>query len=292
MRTQLTAAREEIDQLRQRVQELEKQRDELNRSANLTKRLCIEMKEYNEQAVETLDDAGCIIANKNIIIDNLQARIAELEAENARLNSSPTIEACRQMIRDKAVIEASTLHEQLAAEQLNNKRLRDALEFLNARIVTMDLGGVVERALSIPASTEALDKYVEEKVKEARPDFRQMREMLRAMQAGELTVSRGIEILDMWHAGNWNDNMLPPVRQDLIEEDSMPVEIIDRCNQQISTLTRQRDLAVEALEKWDMFFGGDAETAVLTIAEDPSTLTGCQKATKEAMSAIKESEAK
>ena len=44
------------------------------------------MKEYNEQVVETLDDAGCIIANKNIIIDNLQARIAELEAENARLN--------------------------------------------------------------------------------------------------------------------------------------------------------------------------------------------------------------
>ena len=166
MRTQLTAAREEIDQLRQRVQELEKQRDELSRSANLTKRLCIEMKEYNEQAVETLDDAGCIIANKNIIIDNLQARIAELEAENARLNSSPTIEACRQMIRDKAVIEASTLHEQLAAEQLNNKLLRQALEYLNARIVTMDLGGVVERALSLPASTEALDKYVAEKVKE------------------------------------------------------------------------------------------------------------------------------
>ena len=42
-----------------------------------------------------------------------------------------------------------------------------------------------------------------------RPDFRQMREMLRAMQAGELTVSRGIEILDMRHAGNWNDDMLP-----------------------------------------------------------------------------------
>jgi hypothetical protein len=65
-------------------------------------------------------------------------------------------------------------------------------------------------------------------------DFREMREMLRAMQAGELTVSRGIEILEMWEAGNWNDSMLPPVRQDLIEEDSMPVEIIDR-------VTKQRD---------------------------------------------------
>lgn len=73
-----------------------------------------------------------------------------------------------------------------------------------------------------------------------RPDFREMREMLRAMQAGELTVSRGIEILDMWHAGNWNDNMLPPVRHDLIEEDSMPVEIIDR-------LKKQRDELLAAL---------------------------------------------
>ena len=41
------------------------------------------MKEYNEQVVETLDDAGCIIANKNIIIDNLQARIAKLEGDVA-----------------------------------------------------------------------------------------------------------------------------------------------------------------------------------------------------------------
>ena len=44
-------------------------------------------------------------------IEQLTARVRELEEENARLNSSPTIEACRQMIRDKAVIEASTLQE-------------------------------------------------------------------------------------------------------------------------------------------------------------------------------------
>lgn len=59
-------------------------------------------------------------------------------------------------------------------------------------------------------------------------DAREMREMLRAMQAGELTVSRGVELLDMWLAGNYSDDQLPPVRQDLIEEDAMPVEIIDR----------------------------------------------------------------
>ena len=52
------------------------------------------MKEYNEQVVETLDDAGCIIANKNIINDNLQAKVAELEAEVERL-SAAHVKACQ-----------------------------------------------------------------------------------------------------------------------------------------------------------------------------------------------------
>ena len=38
---------------------------------------------------------------------------------------------------------------------------------LRARIVTMDLGGVVERALALPCDTSALDAYVSEKMKEA-----------------------------------------------------------------------------------------------------------------------------
>ena len=36
---------------------------------------------YTEQAVETLDDAGSVIANKNIEIEQLRQRVAELEAE-------------------------------------------------------------------------------------------------------------------------------------------------------------------------------------------------------------------
>ena len=34
---------------------------------------------YTEQAVETLDDAGSVIANKNIEIEQLRQRVAELE---------------------------------------------------------------------------------------------------------------------------------------------------------------------------------------------------------------------
>jgi len=109
---------------------------------------------------------------------------------------------------------------------------------------------IVERLRAVgegvrePSCFEAADtiESLRARVKELeRPDFREMREMLRAMQAGELTVSRGIEILDMWHAGNWNDDMLPPVRQDLIEEDSMPVEIIDRLRARVAELEAEAD---------------------------------------------------
>ena len=54
---------------------------------------------------------------------------------------------------------------QLAAEQLNNKRLREALEAV-IKVHGYESGIPVE-AISTQASTEALDKYVAEKVKEA-----------------------------------------------------------------------------------------------------------------------------
>lgn len=58
------------------------------------------------------------------------------------------------------------LQDQLAELKEENARLK--AESRDARIVTMDLGGGVERALSLPAATEALDAYVAEKVKEAK----------------------------------------------------------------------------------------------------------------------------
>lgn len=69
----------------------------------------------------------------------------------------------------------------------------------------------------------------------------EMRQMLSAMQAGELTVSRGVELLDMWLAGNYSDDQLPPVRQDLIELDALPVEIIDRLKAELAAMTADRD---------------------------------------------------
>ena len=177
-------------------------------------------------------------------IEQLTARVRELEEENARLNSE--IEMLKSGKRSNI-----RLGMELAASQAYAEQLLEALEKL-ATIANQYAGHypyqvatIVDAALSLPADTSALDAYVAAKVKEA----------------GKFDM--------------WKTNPYTKVLETSIEQ-----------------LTKQRDLAVEALEKWDMFFGGDAETAVLTIAEDPSTLTGCQKATKEAMSAIKESEAK
>ena len=66
-------------------------------------------------------------------IETLRQQLAEKDAEIERLNSSPTIEACRQMIRDKAVIEASMLHAQLVEYQ---ERLTKALGLVGAESQT------------------------------------------------------------------------------------------------------------------------------------------------------------
>lgn len=69
---------------------------------------------------------------------------------------------------------------------------------------------------------------------------REMHNMLGAMQNGELTVSRGVELLDLWLAGNYTDDMLPPVREGL-GEDEMPWDRID-------ALTKQRDELLVAID--------------------------------------------
>ena len=85
-------------------------------------------------------------------IESLQFRIAELEAAHAAavLNNQQLLTLCKRA------------HE-FVRDGLENDGLSSLLE-----------------ALATPISTEALDAYVAEKV--TRPNFRQMREMLRAMR--------------------------------------------------------------------------------------------------------------
>ena len=52
---------------------------------------------YTEQAVETLDDAGSVIANKNIEIEQLRQRVQELKKERDALLEANRI-ACEDLV--------------------------------------------------------------------------------------------------------------------------------------------------------------------------------------------------
>jgi predicted RNase H-like nuclease (RuvC/YqgF family) len=138
-----------------------------------------------EQRNRALDDINAGRTVKKI--RDLESRMRELEEENARLkrtNSSyanltkakeSQLTNLRQRLyqlkgADSAIDSERQanceLTEQLAAEQLNNKLLRDALEAV-IKVHGYESGIPVE-AVSTTASTEALDAYVAEKVKISR----------------------------------------------------------------------------------------------------------------------------
>ena len=100
--------------------------------------------------------------------EQLTARVRELEWKNVRLKAES---------RDACLGLNDYYGRKLAAEQLNNKLLREALTTCVCAMQDYQAGiGITEmfdkgerlgrKALSLPAPTEALDKYVEEKVKE------------------------------------------------------------------------------------------------------------------------------
>lgn len=75
----------------------------------------------------------------------------------------------------------------------------------------------------------------------------EIREMLRAMQSGELTVSRGIELVDIWLAGNYSDDLLPPVRHGL-GEDEMPWDRIDKLTEQNNAMHTELNTAWQQIK--------------------------------------------
>lgn len=155
------------------------------------------MNEYNEQAVETLDDAGCIIANKNIIIDNLQARIAELEEENARLKAAVEY---AETIRVENI---AYFEKQLATSQLSETQLREALQtYIDeheecqdaddwmAMMCSMEAHHAADKALSQPSDISSLVSFVAEEVKELDEANEYHRQLARVSRDNELKVTK------------------------------------------------------------------------------------------------------
>ena len=142
------------------------------------------------------------------------------------------------------------LRAQLAAEQLNNKLLREALQaYIDeheecqdaddwmAMMCSMEAHHAADEALSQPSDTSALDSFVAEKVK---------------------------EIIES-HAPDWRN-----------VTNAQHVEMRQKFFDQIATLTRQRDLAVEAI------------TRAIDMVGHPDNITYLQQT----LDAIKESERK
>ena len=182
-------------------------------------------------------------------IEQLTARVRELEEEKRIAELIAELEHIREQ-KNLLWFEFSIATQQLAAEQLNNKLLRDALqEYIDeheecqdaddwmAMMCSMEARHTADEALALPHDTNALDAYVAEKVKEA----------------GKFDM--------------WKTNPYTKVLETSIEQ-----------------LTKQRDLAVEALEK------------IAAPVRVDGTYNRCREAceilAKETLSAIKESEAK
>ncbi len=170
-------------------------------------------------------------------IEQLQAKVAELEEEIERLRAD-NIAFARNLKGKSATTGATYEHicTQLAAEQLNNKRLREALEAV-IKVHGYESGIPVE-AISTQANTEALDKYVDEKVKGATTghveDIR--------FKNKEIEELRRIKMARFNNEDCW---IYQGDGEDHLESLSCPVVVYPSV---LIELTKQRDLAVEALE--------------------------------------------
>ena len=163
-------------------------------------------------------------------IEQLTARVRELEEENARLKSLATTKGAMGLLADQL--------KQLAASQAYAEQLREAIKQYLAENDPSEFGcacdplvgylcgpcfaykqqAVLRQALAQPSDTSALDSFVAEKVKEA----------------GKFDM--------------WKTNPYTKVLETSIEQ-----------------LTKQRDLAVEALESCVRDDDGCIASAIRTI---------------------------
>lgn len=69
-------------------------------------------------------------------------------------------------------------------------------------------------------------------------DPQEARVMLQCLQAGEMTVSRAMELLRIWLAGNYKDDMVPSPPDDsaLITDDKFPMELVRELRAKLAAL--------------------------------------------------------
>ena len=87
---------------------------------------------------------------------------------------------------------------------------------------------------------------------------RHIRKFLQALQAGEMSVSRAVEILDAWVGGYYEDEMvpLPPPDSCLIADDEFPMEIVRKLRSELAAAppTAQAEWWRPPELEWDEVF--------------------------------------
>ena len=202
------------------------------------------------------------MAPKTDVIEQLRARIAELEEEILieRSNGDHWRDAYSKWVNtDESARRLIELQEQLAAAQLNNKLLRKALEAV-IKVHGYESGIPVE-ALAQPSDTFALDAYVAEKVKDVQL---QDIEQYRLQMAGISTAA----------IGYWKeDDSIHP------DYDTPALHDVAKLYANYESRTKQCDLAVETLND------------LLEFAIDSTCgKTHAVESARQAIAAIKESE--
>jgi hypothetical protein len=211
--------------------------------ANLTKAQESQLTNLRQRLYQ-LKGADLAIDSERQANCDLTEQLAAAQEEIERLKATPPdkredlrcviSDLCRQVQERDAKLASS---EQLAAEQLNNKLLREALEAVIK--VHGYKSGIPVEAISTQASTEALDKYVAEKVKEATTghveDIRFKNKEVEELR--RIKMSR-FNNEDCWiYQGDGEDHL---------ESLSCPVVVYPSV---LIELTKQRDLAVEAMQE-------------------------------------------
>lgn len=157
----------------------------------------------------THPDSGRIITSSDILLH---------DAKTALL-----YEELRAAIDDghESMTHADALAE-IAAIRAENEKLEAQLEAIGAGGVSGPLVG--RTSISANAGEpRALNP-------------RHIRKFLQALQAGEMSVSRAVEILDAWVGGYYEDEMvpLPPPDSCLIADDEFPMEIVRKLRSELA----------------------------------------------------------
>lgn len=198
-------------------------------------------------------------------IESLQSRIAELEAKNERLKVEN---------RDSCIGLNDYYGKQLATSQLRETQLRDDLEAIAAGSIKIPAREYAMHALALPTDTSALDAYVAEKVKESHKVIPREGLVPHAYQL-EATHNNA----EYWYKWGHSEEMAAKGESVIC----MAQAVFAWRNaayskaKEVATLTRQRDLAVEAL-RYGRLYAPDGSIALDNI--------------NAALSAIKESEGK